>query len=103
MLLPYLICVLFNPLTENGDLGHHQDFVKRKRRDSMPFDGGANSPRNRQACWRALHVSHNVLFRNKLLRQNFHLTFSVGMKIKLVHQGGGPPGVKYNRDRLIII
>jgi len=66
------------------------------------FDGGANSPRNRQACSRALHVSHNVLFRNKLLHRNFHLTFSVGMKIKLV-QGGGPPGVKYNRDRLIII
>lgn len=67
------------------------------------FNGGTNSLRNRQACSRALHVSHNVLFRNKLLRRNFHLTFSVGMKIKLVHQGGGPPGVKYNRDRLIII
>jgi len=32
MLLPYLIYVLFNPLTENGDLGHHQDFVEKKAR-----------------------------------------------------------------------
>lgn len=59
---------------------------------------GRTSPRNQQVCSRALHVSHNVLFRNKLLRRNFHLTFSVGMKIKLVHEGGGPPGVKYNRE-----
>lgn len=93
------MCIHCNHSAENNDLQYHQDIAEEKTRLLMTFDGGASSSRNRQACSRALHVSHNVLFRNKLLRRNFHLTFSVGMKIKLVHQGGESSGVKYINER----